>query len=55
MRGGVGGVCARGCGGCPRVRLCTYRGTAEEWECVAKGARWKDYAAFDEVRFGEGR
>ena len=37
---------------CGALVSVTYLGTREQWEAVEKGARWKDYAAFDEVRFG---
>lgn len=38
--------------GCKELTSFTYLGTAEEWERVEKGARWRDYAPFGEVRFG---
>ena len=34
---------------CGALVSVTYLGTREQWEAVEKGARWKDYAAFDEV------
>lgn len=52
---GIERVGAAAFSGCTRLTSFTYLGTAEAWARVEKGARWKDYAAFDEVRFGEER
>ena len=46
---GIGSVGAAAFSGCTRLTSFTYLGTAEAWARVEKGARWKDYAAFDEV------
>lgn len=46
---GIGRVGAAAFSGCTRLTSFTYLGTAEAWARVEKGARWKDYAAFDEV------
>lgn len=37
--------------GCTSLREFTYKGSAEAWEQVEKGASWRDHAAFTDVTF----
>ena len=39
--------------GCIALQELTYAGSEEAWERVEKGESWKEYAAFQDVRFGE--